>query len=121
MITPVLPIFEDYFVNGLYYGDSPLFVGPVDKPRHYAAFEVYFGENSSFWSNESSWGQIRSAVSEMFSRDSKLKGKISSNTIVPLIENLYPTLIGYYVLESRYNIFYLLFLLFAIFIITLHI
>eukprot|EP00116_Pleurobrachia_bachei_P001089 sb/3461351/ len=72
-ITPVLSIFEDYFVNGLYYGNSPLFVGPVDKPRHFAAFRVYFGENSSFWSNESSWGEIRSAVAKMFSSDSKIK------------------------------------------------
>eukprot|EP00116_Pleurobrachia_bachei_P002602 sb/3462864/ len=75
-ITPVLPIFEDYFVNGLYYGNSPLFVGPVDKPRHFAAFRVYFGENSSSWSNESSWGEIRSAVAKMFSSDSNIKGKM---------------------------------------------
>ena len=72
-VSPILPIFEDYFVNGLYYKHSPLFLGTVNKPRHFKAFEAYFGENSSSWSDESSWGQIRLAVAEMFSREPKGK------------------------------------------------
>eukprot|EP00116_Pleurobrachia_bachei_P005563 sb/3465825/ len=52
----------------------PLFLGTIDKPRHFVAFKVYFSDNSSSWSNESTWEEIRSAVTKMFSRGSKPEG-----------------------------------------------
>ena len=74
-VPPILPIFEDYFVNGLYYKESPLFLGTVNKHQHLKAFKVYFDGNSSSWSDESSWNQIRSMVADMFSNHTKSEGK----------------------------------------------
>eukprot|EP00116_Pleurobrachia_bachei_P004207 sb/3464469/ len=67
-VTPILPITEDYFVNGLYYYRSPLFIRPASKIDHYKAFKEYFEGRSISWEKASfSWTQIRSTVNDMFS------------------------------------------------------
>eukprot|EP00116_Pleurobrachia_bachei_P001627 sb/3461889/ len=67
-VTPILPVTEDYFVNGLYYYGSPLFIRPVSKINHYKVFKEYFEGQSVSWEKASfSWETIRSTIKEMFS------------------------------------------------------
>eukprot|EP00116_Pleurobrachia_bachei_P010787 sb/3471049/ len=69
-VTPILSLTEDYFVNGLYYHESPLFIRPVTKINHYKVFKEYFGGRSMSWEKASfSWEVIRSTVKDMFSSD----------------------------------------------------
>ena len=60
---PMLDGFEDFFVNGLYYQDNPLFTGSVSKGTHYQIFRSYFGY---FKSTDLSWSTIRVIVKDMF-------------------------------------------------------
>eukprot|EP00116_Pleurobrachia_bachei_P005039 sb/3465301/ len=73
-VIPDLAIFEDYFVNGLYYDKSPLFVGPIDKEGFYAAFNA----RSPGTATKSTWRVIRSLVADMFTSD---HGGVSHKTI----------------------------------------
>eukprot|EP00116_Pleurobrachia_bachei_P002364 sb/3462626/ len=67
-VTPILPFTEDYFVNGLYYYGSPLFIRPGSKINHYKVFKEYFEGRSMSWEKASfSLEAIRSTVKEMFS------------------------------------------------------
>ena len=69
-VIPVLSLTEDYFVNGLYYHHSPLFIRPATKINHYNAFKEYFGGRITSWEKASfSWEEIRSTVKEMFTSD----------------------------------------------------
>eukprot|EP00116_Pleurobrachia_bachei_P017680 sb/3477942/ len=69
-VTPILSFTEDYFVNGLYYYGSPLFIRPISKINHYKTFKEYFEGRSMSWEKASfSWKAIRSTVKEMFSSD----------------------------------------------------
>eukprot|EP00116_Pleurobrachia_bachei_P002397 sb/3462659/ len=78
-VTPILTVTENYFVNGLYYYRSPLFIRPVSKINHYKALKEYFEGRSISWEKASfSWKAIRSMVKEMFSLD---HGGISSSTV----------------------------------------
>ena len=64
---PILPSLEDYFVNGIYYHGSPLFIRPLSKRDHYVAFNEYIGGN---WERMTlSWKQVRDIVAGMFSAD----------------------------------------------------
>ena len=67
-VTPILSLTEDYFVNGLYYHGSPLFIRPASKMNHYAVFKEYFGGRSISWEKASfSWKVVRSTMEDMFS------------------------------------------------------
>eukprot|EP00116_Pleurobrachia_bachei_P000668 sb/3460930/ len=72
-VTPIIlpsTATEDYFVNGLYYHRSPLFVRPATKINHYSAFKEYFGGRLGSWKKSApSWEDIRSTAKEMFSSE----------------------------------------------------
>ena len=64
---PLFKYFEDFFVNGLYYEENPLFTASVTKRTHREIFSEHFGrsrQNSYF-----SWSMIRSLVRGMFTDD----------------------------------------------------
>ena len=72
-IIPVMAFLEDFFVNGLYYEDNPLFTASVSKQIHTEVFSKHYGRsrrNSYF-----SWAMIRTLVKKMFTDD--YGGKIS--------------------------------------------
>ena len=65
-VTPQIPSFEDYFINGLYYPNNPLFVGAPDKAQHVTSIQEYYG-NVSY--KDIPWATLRILVAEMFTRD----------------------------------------------------
>ena len=73
-IIPMLNIFEDYFVNGIYHdSDSPLFIGTPGKEYHVNILEAYYGKLRT---KSHSWKVIRQLLSGMFSSDySQLQNK----------------------------------------------
>eukprot|EP00116_Pleurobrachia_bachei_P001391 sb/3461653/ len=76
-VVPLLPYFEDNFVNGLSYGAGvQLFLGPVSKRKHVVVAAGYFGRNTE--KSDKSWSSIRKMVAEMFSSD---YGGVSGKTV----------------------------------------
>ena len=71
-VFPLLPVWEDYFGNGLYYHDNNLFKAAVSKDEHYSVFREFYGTSRN---QEMSWNQIRSLVGGMFT--SEYGGKIA--------------------------------------------
>ena len=66
---PMLPSFEDYFVNGIRYENSnTLFVGCPDKKKHMAVIEQYYGR-IRLDGEMLAWSQIKPLVADMFSTD----------------------------------------------------
>ena len=65
-VLPLLPVWEDYFGNGLYYHDNNLFRAEVSKDEHYSVFREFYGTSRS---QEMSWNQIRSLVGGMFTSE----------------------------------------------------
>ena len=66
---PMLEMVEDYFVNGIKYDDSnTLFVGCLDKKKHMAILQEYFGR-MQLTGDVLTWSQIRNLVGAMFSND----------------------------------------------------
>ena len=63
---PLLPVLEDFFVNGLHYDKVTLFTGMVDKNTHYRILKSY---NGRYRNQDLSWATIRRMVREMFSND----------------------------------------------------
>ena len=63
---PLIPAFEDFFVNGLYYHDNPLFTASVGKSTHFNILKAYYGRLRL---KDMSWRTIRRLVAEMFSSD----------------------------------------------------
>ena len=61
--VPVISVLEDFFVNGLYYHQNPLFTGSVTKTNHGEIFKGYFGY---FKNSGLSWATIRLFVADMF-------------------------------------------------------
>ena len=70
---PLFTIFEDFFLNGLYYGTlNPLFVGVPDKMKHMDILEAYYGRFRSPSSKSRvklNWKTIRDLIGEMFTAD----------------------------------------------------
>ena len=64
--VPVMSVLEDFFVNGLYYHQNPLFTGSVTKASHYEIFQGYYGYLKS---SGMSWATIRFIVTDMFTSD----------------------------------------------------
>ena len=65
-VIPQIPSFEDYFINGLYYPNNPLFVGVPDKAQHVRTIQEYHGRVSS---KDVPWDTLRILVADMFTRD----------------------------------------------------
>ena len=66
-VMPVARSFENFFVNGLYYEENPLFTASVTKKTHREIFSEHYGrsrQNSYF-----SWSMIRDLVRGMFTDD----------------------------------------------------
>ena len=66
-VLPELEVFEDYFINGLYYPGSPLFVGTPNKVKHLGIIEKHYGRCSQI--RKVSWETIRTFVTDMFTQD----------------------------------------------------
>ena len=64
--VPVMSVLEDFFVNGLYYHQNPLFTGSVGKTKHYDIFRVYYGY---FKGSGLTWSTIRLIVADMFTSE----------------------------------------------------
>ena len=63
---PLMPVFEDYFINGIYYGtEIPLFTGAPDMAKHKQIIDTYYHTKSG----KSSWKSIRRLVAGMFTSD----------------------------------------------------
>ena len=65
-VTPQIPSFEDYFINGLYYPSNPLFVGAPNKAQHVTTIEEHYGR---FLGKDIPWATLRILVADMFTRD----------------------------------------------------
>ena len=64
---PLMPVFEDYFINGIYYGtEIPLFTGAPDLKKHELIIESYYHTKLE---NKSSWQKIRRLITGMFTSD----------------------------------------------------
>ena len=66
-ILPILPRFEDYFVNGIRYDNTnPLFIGIPNKDVHHRVIEAYYGRMRGDKETDLSWKVIRELVDGMF-------------------------------------------------------
>ena len=64
---PLMPVFEDYFINGIYYGtEIPLFTGSPDMKKHEHIIEAYYVTKLR---DKSSWERIRRLIAGMFTND----------------------------------------------------
>ena len=66
-IIPIAKRFENFFVNGLYYDENPLFSASVSKETHHQIFLEHYGralKTSTF-----TWKMIRKLVQNMFTDD----------------------------------------------------
>ena len=73
---PLMEIFEDFFVNGLKYGDkNSLFTGCPGKAKHTEILQAYYGR---MMGDSLTWSQIKVLVDDMFSKD---YGGISRNRL----------------------------------------
>ena len=73
-VLPVLPNFEDTFVNGLTYTDNPMFIGSPNKQQHIQIIDRYY--KTSHKTGSMSWRMIRRLVSSMFFRyEGKIEGQ----------------------------------------------
>ncbi|XP_063677730.1 low-density lipoprotein receptor-related protein 2-like [Bolinopsis microptera] len=67
-LTPLVPAFEDYFVQGMFYDpEYKIFIGFPNKVKHLEILGAYC-KNESF-SPDMSWSEIGSKVDNMFSKD----------------------------------------------------
>ena len=64
--VPVISALEDFFVNGLYYHQNPLFTGSVSKTKHHDIFRGYYGYLKS---SGLTWSTIRLIVADMFTSE----------------------------------------------------
>ena len=63
---PLMPEFEEYFINGIYYGpEIPLFTGAPSMARHQDILKVYYGRIK----RQLSWDNVRQLISDMFTKD----------------------------------------------------
>ena len=66
-LIPLVPYFEDYFVNGLHYRDNPLLTALVNKEKHAEILGYYHTRND--FPKDLSWKSYRYLTAEMFSAD----------------------------------------------------
>ena len=74
-IIPILRIKEDYFLNGIYYANNPLFVGAPSKQKHTEILEAYYGRLTQ---ELLTWDLVRGLIADMFTKD--IGGIYGSNT-----------------------------------------
>ena len=72
--VPLAPLFEDYFVQGMFYNTSyKLFIGFPNKERHIKILQSYYErnatENATIIPPDLSWKDIGERVDDMFSQD----------------------------------------------------
>jgi hypothetical protein len=66
-IIPLSNQFENYFINGIFYENVPLFVGAPNKAQHLEIVKEYYGR---IYRNEKlSWNRVQDLVVEMFTTD----------------------------------------------------
>ena len=65
-LVPLIKQFENFFVNGLYYHENPLFTASVSKDTHYQIFRGHYGRSKEA---SISWNAIRRLTREMFTDD----------------------------------------------------
>ena len=66
-IAPVLPRYQEYFMNGIYYGkDNLVFKGIVTKEEHITTIRNYHGRFLGADNSILSWQEIRKLVNSMF-------------------------------------------------------
>ena len=65
-VLPVTSRFEDFFVNGLFYPENPLFTASVSKKTHNAVIEAHYGRFNK--DSVLSWRSISGLVELMFTR-----------------------------------------------------
>jgi len=65
-VIPQITSFEDYFINGLYYPNNPIFVGAPDKAQHVKTIQEYHGRVST---TDIPWATLRILVAAMFTQD----------------------------------------------------
>ena len=73
-ITPLVPAFEDLFVQGMFYDKSyRVFIGFPNKEKHVKILQEYYEFNSTGYatniSTKLSWAEIGEKVDGMFSQD----------------------------------------------------
>ena len=67
-VAPILPQFEDFFVNGLTYGnENTLFIGSTDKKVHIQIIQAYYGRMRGERDTALSWRKITQLIDGMFS------------------------------------------------------
>ena len=67
-VAPILLQFEDFFVNGLSYGNkNPLFLGTTDKKVHFQIIQAYYGRMRGNSDSGLSWRKISQLIDGMFS------------------------------------------------------
>ena len=64
---PMTTTSEDFFVNGFYYKDNPLFTASVSKHTHQEVFSEHYGRSRN--TGDYSWQMIRRLVRGMFTDD----------------------------------------------------
>ena len=68
-VAPILPQFEDFFVNGMSYGhENPMFVGFIDKHVHLQIIEAYYGRMKQNKNSILSWKKTARLIDDMFTR-----------------------------------------------------
>jgi hypothetical protein len=68
-VAPLISIFEDYFVQGIYYGNGKiyrLFIGFPNKVRHIEVLRAYY--NTTNITTDLTWREISDKVDSMFSQ-----------------------------------------------------
>ena len=62
--STLFDIFEDFFVNGVYYPGSPIFTDAPSREKHVAIIEKYFQHSMSGASEFFTWARIRKTFTE---------------------------------------------------------
>ena len=66
-LTPLVPAFEDYFVQGMFYDPKyKLFIGFPNKVKHVKILRAYYNNESI--SADASWAEIGNMVDRMFNQ-----------------------------------------------------
>ena len=66
-VLPLLAVAEDFFVNGLYYPDVPLFIGAPSKEAHINILRSYYPKLKV--GNSLTWHIVVGLVRDMFTQD----------------------------------------------------
>ena len=97
-LLPLLPYFEDFFVNGMHYDPQmKLFIRFVDKEQHFNILQQYYGRMKKATMN---WKLINEMVSAMFSHDLNYTDFVNSKKTLNFYGNDAVCLFKYFVRPS---------------------